>query len=341
MKAGVKQLLQFIVFFGLGIGLTYWQFSGLDQEQKNYFFYALRTANYFWVVLAIIIGALAHWSRATRWKMLLTPLGHKTSFGNRFYSVMIGYLANYGIPRSGEVIRCTTLKTNEDVPFGESFGTVIVERLVDTFCLLLVFVIVLLMEFSQLSKLWKKFISDPAAVKFGHIMEHETLLFVLIAGAFLFLFLLFAFGKKLKTFFRNKFSLVWEGFKNGFSTIKRLPNPGLFIFHSLFIWSCYYFSTYVCFFAFKDASDYTLHTALIVLLFGTFGVIFTPGGIGAYQIIVTNVLFELYKQSPLANSTAHVAAPYSWLSWGAQVGTVVIFTGVAFALRKTTKHKTT
>ncbi len=84
---------------------------------------------------------------------------------------------------------------------------------------------------------------------------------------------------------------------------------------------------YVVFFCFPETSSLTMNNALILVLFGTFGVAFTPGGIGAYQIIITAILIDIAPESALA------AASFAWLSWGAQVATVLIFTGLAFALR--------
>ncbi len=327
MKAGVKQVLQFIVFFGLGIGLMWWQFSRFTPEQKDQFFFGLKNANYFWLVVAVVIGALAHLSRAIRWQQLLHPLGRKVGLGNRFYAVMIGYLANYGFPRSGEFVRCGVLKSSDDVPFSEAFGTVVVERIIDTLCLALVFLLVLLFEFSQLASLWTKYIWDPAMLKFSSLAANKTMMIVLIAGVVLFFGALFIFRKKIGKFFTGKLGKFLNGFKNGILAVKKVPQPGWFIFHSLFIWAGYLFSTYVCFFCFTETSGLSLNTALIILLFGTFGVIFTPGGIGLYQVIVTEILIQLFP------STTPAAAPYSWLGWGAQVGTVILFCGISLALK--------
>ena len=327
MKAGVKQVLQFILFFGLGIGLMWWQFSGFTAEQKNQFFYALKNANYFWLVVAILIGALSHLSRAIRWQQLLFPLGRKVGLGNRYYAVMIGYLANYGLPRSGEVIRSGLLLESDDVPFSEAFGTVVVERIIDTLCLGTIFLLVLLLEFSQLEILWSQYIWHPAIKKLTALATNKTALLILIGSLFFLFLLLFVFRKKIKTFFSGKLGKFLNGFKNGILTVKKVPRPGWFIFHTLFIWTCYLLSLYVCFFCFPETSGLSLNTALILLLFGTFGVIFTPGGIGAYQIIVTTLLIRMYA------STTPVAAPFSWLSWGAQVATVILFCGISLALK--------
>ena len=327
MKSSVKQFLQFIIFFGLGVGLMWWQFSGFTAEQKDQFFYGLKNANYLWLMIAIVIGALAHLSRAIRWQQLLHPLGRKVGLGNRFYAVMIGYLANYGLPRSGEVIRCGILKSSDDVPFSEAFGTVVVERIIDTLCLGLVFLLVLLLEFSQLKSLWTQYIWDPALLKLSSLAANKTAMMILIGGLIFLLLFLFVFRKKIKTFFTGKLGKFLNGFKNGILAVKKVPNPGWFVFHSLFIWTCYLLSLYVCFFCFPETSGLSLHTALILLLFGTFGVIFTPGGIGAYQIIVTTLMIRMYA------STTPAAAPFSWLSWGAQVGTVILFCGISLAIK--------
>ena len=154
MNKKVRQILLFIVLFGLGGGLMWWQYSSLSVEEKESFHKGLKNANYFWFAVAVVVGMLAHLMRAIRWKALLDPLNQKAKLGNRFYAVMMGYLANYAFLRLGEVVRCTVVKESDDVPFSESFGTVVVERVVDTLCLGLILLIVLLLQFSELQILY-------------------------------------------------------------------------------------------------------------------------------------------------------------------------------------------
>ena len=52
---------------------------------------------------------------------------------------MVGYLANTAVPRLGEVSRCGVLTRYEKIPFEESFGTVVAERLIDTLTFFLLF----------------------------------------------------------------------------------------------------------------------------------------------------------------------------------------------------------
>lgn len=338
MNPRLKQALQLIVFFGLGLGLMYWQFSNFNEAQKTEFFRALREANYGWFTLAIFVGMLAHLSRAIRWQQLLAPLGLKAGLGSRFYAVMIGYLANYGIPRSGEVIRCGVLKTSDEIPFGEAFGTVVVERIIDMLCLLLVFVIVIIAEFSQLESLWSERIWNPACEKFAKLGENHTLMIVLIGGLVLMIAAFWFLRKKIRSMISGKLGKFLGGFKNGIMAVRRVPKPGWFIFHSLFIWTGYLSSMYICFFCFDVTTGLSVNTALILLLFGTFGVAFTPGGIGAYQVLVTGVLAYLlintYGFHGEQKDVEPLVAPFAWLSWFAQVATVVLFTGIASFSRR-------
>jgi uncharacterized protein (TIRG00374 family) len=319
----LRQVLQFIIFFGLGGALMWWQYSGFTPEQKSNFYNGLRNADYFWFAVATVIGMISHLLRATRWQMLLEPLHEKAKLGNRFYAVMIGYLANYAFPRLGEVVRCTVVKTSDNIPFAKSFGTVVIERIVDLLCLGLIFLCVLLLEFNELQSLWQKYISLPASEKIsgiagnpGKLMVFILILLILIAAFF---FLRKKVAGKTKSFF--------TGLKDGILSVSKVKSPLSFSVQTLLIWIGYYIGLYACFFCFNETSSLTLNSALILILFGSFGIAFTPGGTGAYQVIVTAILVDI------APATEPVAASFAWLAWGTQVATVVLFTGIAFLVK--------
>jgi glycosyltransferase 2 family protein len=85
----------------------------------------------FGFILGMLLGVVAYFSRAYRWKYVLEPIGYETSFWNRYHAVMIGYLINLTIPRAGEASRSAMLYRSDGVPFSTSFGTIIAERAVD------------------------------------------------------------------------------------------------------------------------------------------------------------------------------------------------------------------
>src|ERR1700752_4890083 len=105
-----------------------------------------------------LVSILGHVIRAYRGKYLLEPMGYKSRFWNANGAVFIGYLFNYGIPRSGELSRCTIVAKYDKIPFEKALGTVITERIIDFFLLLLVFGLTLLFQFNELIGLADKYI---------------------------------------------------------------------------------------------------------------------------------------------------------------------------------------
>jgi hypothetical protein len=85
------------------------------------------------VLLAASAAAVTFvfWIRAWRWRVILRPI-RDTSFGARFAAVAIGFMGNNLLPaRIGEFMRALSLSRLEPVPVVASFGSLVVERLLD------------------------------------------------------------------------------------------------------------------------------------------------------------------------------------------------------------------
>jgi hypothetical protein len=78
----------------------------------------------------------------------MEPLGYKPTTFNVFNAVMIGYMANLALPRLGEVLKCTILARYEKLGPDKLVGTIVAERAVDLMCLISVFMITILVQFS-------------------------------------------------------------------------------------------------------------------------------------------------------------------------------------------------
>src|SRR5947209_15775044 len=98
------------------------------------------------IIPALILLLIAHYSRALRWKILMEPMGYHPSNFNTFAAVMIGYLVNAGVPRLGEVVKCTLLARYEKVRADRLVGTIVMERAVDVVCLALIFMSTLIFQ---------------------------------------------------------------------------------------------------------------------------------------------------------------------------------------------------
>ncbi len=312
LKKNTKSIVQFIILLGVGVLFIWLSIRQITPEQKTEIFYAFQTADYFWVTISLVIAFISHFLRAFRWNYLLAPLGYKTNLINANCHVLIGYLANYGIPRMGEISRCTLATKYDDIPFEVALGTVITERIVDFFVFILIFALTLILQFNELIGLANELVFGPLKNKLSGISHNPTKLIILFAvcliaiAAFLFL------RKKVSGLLKGKFGGIIKGLGSGLGSIRKMEKPFQFIVLSLLIWACYFYSLFVCFFALKGTSHLGQSECLSLLLFGTFGVIFTPGGLGAYPAILGGILMITYH----VDQVSSIALP--WLTWTSQ-----------------------
>ncbi len=316
MKKNTKSIIQFLVLLSVGILLAWLSIKSVWAE-KDKIIESFQTANYVWVFIAILISLLSHYLRAFRWNYLLKPLGHQVKPFNALGAVLVGYFANYGIPRMGEITRCTLVTKYDKVPFEIALGTVITERIVDTLLLLVIFVLTLFAQFSQLTSLSSQYLINPLMAKLHGVSEHPLKLVVLISVIVLVSVFLFLIRKKISNLLNSKLGSIIKGFGKGLSSIKDIDKKFQFIALSIAIWLCYFYSLYVCFFAFTGTSHLGHSECLVLMLFGTFGVIFSPGGLGAYPAIVTSLLlFYGIDKIP--------AFAFPWMAWTSQFVLIVV-----------------
>ena len=316
MKKNTKSIIQFLVLLSVGILLAWLSIKSVWAE-KDKIIESFQTANYVWVFIAILISLLSHYLRAFRWNYLLKPLGHQVKPFNALGAVLVGYFANYGIPRMGEITRCTLVTKYDKVPFEIALGTVITERIVDTLLLLVIFVLTLFAQFSQLTSLSSQYLINPLMAKLHGVSEHPLKLVVLISVIVLVSVFLFLIRKKISNLLNSKLGSIIKGFGKGLSSIKDIDKKFQFIALSIAIWLCYFYSLYVCFFAFTGTTHLGHSECLVLMLFGTFGVIFSPGGLGAYPAIVTSLLlFYGIDKIP--------AFAFPWMAWTSQFVLIVV-----------------
>lgn len=317
MNKNTKAILQFIILLGIGILLVWLSFRSV-WTKKDDILKAFQNANYLWVGISVLIAFLSHFLRAFRWNYLLKPLGYKVKPANALGAVLIGYFANYGLPRMGEITRCTLVRKYDDVPFEVALGTVITERIVDMLLLVVIFFITLFAQFSQLKGLTAKYIYNPMMLKLQGVMQNTTKLIVLVGVLALMVAAFFLLRKKVSNLLKGKAGNVIKGFGKGLGSIKDMEHKFQFILLSLGIWACYFYALYVCFFAFSGTAHLGQSEGLVLLLFGTFGVVFTPGGLGVYPAIITTLLTATYHVDEVS------AFSFPWMVWTAQFILIVV-----------------
>jgi uncharacterized protein (TIRG00374 family) len=244
---------------------------------------AFTTANYWYFVPAVSILFFSHLLRALRWRFLLDPI-ERLSIGSLFSALVIGYMANLLVPAHlGEILRAYVLSRRERIAMSSTFATIVMERIIDMFTLLVLMgVAILIYPF-------------PAWVK-----NSGYILFVGTLGLFLFLTLLKKSSSQTQTLLlfalrpfprriKQKIEEVLEGFVSGIFPLKRRCDYATMGVLSLLIWVCYGVVFYLSLNAFDFVRTYQLpwSASLVLLVVTTIAIVIpsSPGYWGTYHYL--------------------------------------------------------
>ena len=314
MNKKIFTILKFCIFFSLGIFLVWWSIQQIPQTEYEAFSKSLRTAKYWMIIPVFLILSSSHVIRALRWKLLMEPMGYKPSFSNTFFAVMIGYLANFALPRLGEILKCTILAKYEHIPAEKNIGTIVAERAFDVICLLLLFVLALVLQYDEVIAAYYKMVDYSSSIKNSESSTGNYIkIFILVC---LVAFVLWIIASKKWQLLLTKTKNIFKGIVEGLLSALKLKQKNLFIIYSILIWILYLSGTWIGLYA-TTGTGVGFSAAVSCLAFASIGMILTPGGIGAYAILIAKVLEinEVPYALGLANGT---------LQWFAQFAIIVI-----------------
>lgn len=248
-----------------------------------------KSTQFGWIGLVLLAFVVSNISRTFKWLMLLAPMGYRPRFINGFLAILVGYFANLGLPRMGEVVRAGILSSYEGIPPEKVMGTIVVDRVVDVLCLLLAFLLALVFESEKILG----FIQSSMATGEGGGGSKWLVLLSLMVGGIALFFLL---RKKIgQTRFFQKLQGMVKGFGEGLLAVRSLERPWLFAFHSLNIWFMFFVMTWLGFQSFGPVAHLDLRAALTVFVFGTLGMVIpSPGGMGTFHALVITSLTIFY-----------------------------------------------
>jgi uncharacterized protein (TIRG00374 family) len=313
LKKQIRKWLTVLIPLLIGIGIIYYQYTTLTAEEIEKIKISFEKANYYYILLSLIIACVGYWSRAYRWKFALNHLGYDTKFSNNFFTVCVSYLVNLTVPRSGEISRAALLKKYEDVPFDKAFGTIVAERIVD---LLIFFLFVFIGFVSQFDKIYQFLLSEN--------VSFQSLIITAIVGVFLFFgFILIWIYAEWQIILKLKKKL--SGLVEGITTVYKMKDKWNYIFHSFFIWFSYLMMFYVAVFALPETSEINFDIVIMGFIFGSLAVGFSNGGLGAYPFSIA-LIFSLY------GITKDVGTAFGWLVWTSQTILTILLGLISYVL---------
>jgi uncharacterized protein (TIRG00374 family) len=305
----LKAIIQYAIIFAITFLLIMYSLRGLQGENKwDYLKETWQAADKGWLFAMAGIAMLSHLIRAERWRMLMAPAGHHPKLSNSFYSLMVGYLVNLVIPRGGELSRCYNLYKLDKTPVDMSFGTVVVERIIDMLCLLILIAVSFAVESEKLFQFINTLTfetSDKQAT-----LNVNILLYIGIASILAITALFFYLRQNEKV--RGFLSKTWKGFKQGLLSVFQLKNKWLFILYSITIWGLYFLTSYAVLKAFPTTSELGFGAVLSLFAIGSIAMAAPlPGGTGSYHVLVPQGLVFLYGV-PHTEATAFTFIFHGW-----------------------------
>ena len=313
MNHRIVKILKIVLPLALGVFLIWYSISSASPEERQQTWQAISQADLRWVILSVIMGIVSHMSRAYRWKFLLNPLGYSIKLSNGFMAVMAGYLANLGIPRSGEVLRGGIVATYEEIPFKKAFGTIISERVIDLIMLSLIIIITIILQSQHMFSYFGDKISDP-------FISLGILILLLFFGVL---------GLKILRRSNNKFIIkirdFGEGILEGVKSIYFMKKKGVFVFHTVLIWVLYVLMFYVIKYAVPETTNLSIGPILVTFVAGSLAMSLTNGGIGAFPLAIAYalLLFDIDESAGKA---------FGWILWGSQTVINTIIGTLSFLL---------
>ncbi len=317
LKSSIKVLIPITI----GVFFIYLMLIATTLEDRRLIFSYIKNADFRYIMLSVLFGILSHLSRAYRWKFLLAPMGYKPRFINSTLAVLIAYIANLGIPRSGEILRATTLSSYEKIPFEKLFGTIIAERLVDLIFLFGFILLALSLQYDLILQVLKK-----------KQISSSTIILASVSTLLLFFGLRY-FLKNNHSRPINKIKVFFKGLAEGVLSFKSMNNKGAFILHTVFIWIMYVAMFYVIKWTVPETENLGLSALLPAFVIGGLTISATNGGIGIYPFSVALMLsaFGVSNESGLA---------FGWIIWTSQTLMIVVFGSLSFFVLPLVNRKT-
>ena len=280
MTKKFKNILTTVLFTLLGVFLMGWIYRGFDFSPLGKVF-TVRD-NYLWIVLTLVVGVLANIFRSLRWRMLLGGAGIPISRGRVIELVFISYLINSVTPRLGELTRSLLVRRGDVEVSTKAFGTVVVEKLADVMCLLLVVISAIIFRWEDTTALVHRLLSHV------HLTTGSYMLYgVLGIGIFALLIFILLRVKRFRVFFHN----LWDGI----AAIARLDNIWGFLGLCLSIWACNFLQLYLLVPCFESLSSLTFYDAFYLFAAASIGVLLpTPGGAGPWHFAIVKTLTSVF-----------------------------------------------
>jgi uncharacterized protein (TIRG00374 family) len=257
-----------------------------------------------YVILFILLMIFMQYLRSYRWGVILQPM-EKINQVPLFSITSVGFLAIAAIPaRIGELARPYLISKRSSIKMSSALGTIFIERILDSFTVLTIATVVLLIDMPFDLPSW---------------MVKSSIIFSLLALS-LFCFILFLILRReaalkfiniilnrLPGKLANKIDVAIHHFIDGLQIVTNIKLFSYLLFLSVIIWLVDVLAIYVLLLAFGFTLPVMASFVIMVILIVGIAIPAAPGFVGNwhYACVFALGLFGLAKADALSFAVVH------------------------------------
>ena len=283
----MNKLSQILILFLISAVGIYFAFQGENFDILWDYLLVVKWHSFMLSVILLIISVVI---RAKRWQYILKPVEH-IPLHPLFSSTMIGYFGNSILFfRLGELLRAYSVSVGRTLTVSQAFGTVILERIIDAFTV--VIILILLLPWIPMQN---------SGIQLSFIIFIGTTIIAITIIIISYRWNLLAVVKRNNIFkhgIGEKLLSIIEKIFDGLTMITRSKHIfQLFIFSAL-LWITYFTMTYYLLDA-THLDDIGLMGAGIILAMGSIAIAIPalPGGMGTYDVGIKFVIMLIFSVS--------------------------------------------
>ncbi len=326
----MKKARQLFIGLAIAVGALYYTLRNISLDELIASF---KEVELVYVLPAFAIIILTFVVRAYRWQILLRPF-KQIPVNDIYAPLMIGFMGNILPARAGEFLRAYLVGKKHGITFAGSLSTIIVERLFDMVCLLILFVWVFVVNVDMFDpQLTFSGVSVQAMLAgFGKICG------ILVVGLLCFMFFLAYKEEQVKSCigwlvkslpdkWKDKILFMVGEFALGCKIIRDPGALAQIIFLSLALWALFVATYYPFYFAF-DLQNKSLDSVLLltVMVCVLITILPTPGFLGSFNAGVLIALHEIMGEAEVT------AVSFGMVAWAASF--IVLIGGGVFFIFK-------
>ena len=326
----MKKARQLFIGLAIAVGALYYTLRNISLDELIASF---KEVELVYVLPALAIIILTFVVRAYRWQILLRPF-KQIPVNDIYAPLMIGFMGNILPARAGEFLRAYLVGKKHGITFAGSLSTIIVERLFDMVCLLILFVWVFVVNVDMF---------DPQLTFSGVSVQAMLAGFgkfcgILVVGLLCFMFFLAYKEEQVKSCigwlvkslpdkWKDKILFMVGEFALGCKIIRDPGALAQIIFLSVAVWLLFVATYYPFYYAF-DLQDKSLESVLLltVMVCVLITILPTPGFLGSFNAGVLIALHEIMGEAEVK------AVSFGMVSWA--TGFLVLIGGGLFFIFK-------